>query len=49
MPRLPRCEQFFGKYANLLSDNAEHQKIIRDGKAEIRHLAYDWRLNDAKK
>ena len=42
-------EQFFAKYANLLSDNAEQQKIIRDGKAEIRHLDYDWGLNDAKK
>jgi hypothetical protein len=42
-------EQFFAKYANLLTDNAEHQKIIRDGKAEIRHLDYDWGLNDAKK
>ncbi len=42
-------EQFFAKYANLLSDNAEHQKIIRDGKAEIKHLDYDWGLNDAKK
>lgn len=41
-------EQFFGKYANLLSDNAEHQKIIRDGKAEIRYLDYDWGLNAVK-
>ena len=42
-------EGYFGKYANLLSDNAEHQKIIRDGKTEIRHLDYDWGLNDAKR
>ncbi|MEQ1774635.1 MAG: DUF547 domain-containing protein [Burkholderiales bacterium] len=42
-------EQFFAKYANLLSDNADHQKLIRDGKAEIKHLDYDWGLNDAKK
>ncbi len=42
-------EQFFAKYANLLTDNAEQQKIIRDGKAEIKHLDYDWGLNDAKK
>ena len=42
-------EQFFAKYANLLNDNAEHQKIIRDGKAEIKHLDYDWGLNDVKK
>jgi len=42
-------EQFFAKYANLLSDDAEQQKIIRDGKAEIKYLDYDWGLNDAKK
>ena len=42
-------EGFFAKYANLLTDNAEHQKLIRDGKAEIRYLDYDWGLNDAKK
>jgi len=41
-------EQFFAKYANLLSDSAEHQKIIRDGKAEIKHLDYDWGLNAVK-
>jgi len=42
-------EQFFAKYANALTDNAEYQKIIRDGKAEFKHLDYDWGLNDAKK
>jgi Protein of unknown function, DUF547 len=42
-------EQFFAKYANLLSDNPEHQKVIRDGKAEIKHLDYDWGLNDARR
>ena len=42
-------EGFFAKYANLLSDNAEHQKLIREGKAEIRHLDYDWSLNDARR
>ncbi len=42
-------EQFFAKYANLLTDNADQQKLIRDGKAEIRHLDYDWGLNDARK
>ena len=42
-------EGFFAKYANLLTDNAEYQKLIREGKAPIRHLDYDWGLNDAKK
>jgi hypothetical protein len=42
-------EQFFSKYAHLLADTPEQQNIIRDGKAEIRHLDYDWGLNDARK
>jgi hypothetical protein len=42
-------ESFFAKYANLLTDNAEHQKLVRDGKAPISHLEYDWGLNDAKR
>ncbi len=42
-------DSFFAKYASLLTDNAEHQKIVRDGKAEIKHLDYDWGLNDARK
>lgn len=42
-------EQFFATHAALIAGNPDHQKIIRDGKAEIRHLDYDWSLNDAKK
>ena len=42
-------ESFFAKYANQLTDNPEHQKLIRDGKAEIKYLDYDWGLNDARK
>lgn len=42
-------EQYFGKVAKLLSDKPEEQKIIADGKAEIRFLDYDWNLNDAKR
>ena len=34
-------EQFFAQYANLLADNPEHRKIIREQKAGIRHLDYD--------
>ena len=41
-------EQFFARYADILADNPEQQKIIRDQKAEIRHLDYDWGLNDAR-
>ena len=42
-------EQFFARYATLLADDAQHQKLIREQKAEIRHLDYDWGLNDARK
>lgn len=41
-------ESFFAKYADLLTDNAEHQKLIRDGKAPISHLEYDWGLNEVR-
>jgi hypothetical protein len=42
-------EQYFGRYAKLLADNPEQQKIIADGKAPISHLDYDWSLNDLRK
>jgi hypothetical protein len=47
-PPITSREQWFGRYANLLADGPEQQKLIREGKAEIRHLDYDWGLNDAK-
>ena len=42
-------EQFFAKHAALLADGPEHQRMIREQKAEIRYLVYDWRLNDANR
>jgi hypothetical protein len=39
-------EQFFAQYAAQLADTPEHQKQIREEKAAIRHLEYDWSLND---
>ncbi len=41
-------EAFFGRYATLLTDNAEHQKLVREGKAPIRYLDYDWTLNSVR-
>ena len=41
-------EQFFAQYANLLADAPEHRQIIREQKAGMRFLDYDWALNDAK-
>ena len=42
-------EQFFARYASLLADHSEHQKLIRDQKADIRFFGYHWGLNDAKR
>ena len=41
-------EQYFARYATLLSDNAEHQKLVAEGKAPLAFLDYDWTLNDAR-
>jgi Protein of unknown function, DUF547 len=41
-------EVFFGKYADLLSDDPAAQQLIKDGKVSISHLDYDWNLNDRK-
>ena len=42
-------EQYFAKYAKLLSDDPAQQKIVAEAKAPISHLEYDWSLNDAKR
>jgi Protein of unknown function, DUF547 len=42
-------EQYFARYAKLLSDNPEHQKQVAEGKAPLAFLDYDWTLNDARK
>ena len=42
-------EQYFARYAKLLTDNPEHQKLVVEGKAPLAFLDYDWTLNDARK
>ena len=42
-------EDYFGRYAKLLSDKPEEQKLIAEGKVSIRTLDYDWNLNDIKR
>lgn len=42
-------EQFFAKYAALLADAPAQQQAIASRKAAIRHLDYDWTLNDVRK
>lgn len=41
-------EAFFGKYAELLTDDVAARQQIKDGKVPISHLDYDWNLNDRK-
>ena len=42
-------EQFFAKYAALLADVPAQQQAIAKRNTAIRHVDYDWTLNDAKK
>ena len=48
-PAMQSREQFFAKYAALLADQPAQQKLIAERKATIRHLDYDWALNDVRK
>ena len=41
-------EQYFARYADLLSDNPEERKLIAAGSAAIRFLDYDWAINAAR-
>jgi hypothetical protein len=41
-------KQTFSRYADLLADKPEDRAIVRDQKAEVAFLEYDWALNDAK-
>ena len=47
-PAMQTLEQFFSQYAELLADMPAHRQLIIHRKAAIRHLDYDWRLNDVK-
>jgi hypothetical protein len=40
---------YFARYARLLADDAEGQKLIAQGKAPLGFLEYDWALNDLRK
>lgn len=42
-------EQFFAKYADLLADAPAQRQAIIERRAAIRHLDYDWTLNDIRK
>ncbi len=42
-------EQYFAKYARLLSDDPAQQRRVAEGKAPIVFLDYDWSLNDLRR
>ena len=42
-------ESFFANYAQQLAETPEGQRVVREQQAAIRHLEYDWGLNDVKK
>jgi hypothetical protein len=48
-PAMQSREQFFAKYAALLADQPAQQQVIAERKAAIRHLDYDWTLNNVRK
>ena len=41
-------EQYFARYARLLSADAAQQQRVAEGKAPLSFLDYDWTLNDAR-
>ena len=42
-------EKYFAKYAKLLTDNPDHQKLVAEGKTPLAFLDYDWTLNDVRR
>jgi hypothetical protein len=41
-------EQFLARYAAQLADRPEDQQAVREGKAKLSFLEYDWALNDRR-
>ena len=42
-------EQYFARYAKLLAETPDGQKLVADGRAPLTFLDYDWTLNDVRK
>ncbi len=40
--------QFFAQYADSLTDTPQAEQAVASGSVRIRHLNYDWKLNDKK-
>jgi len=41
--------EFLARYADILAEDAAPRAAIRQGQVRIRHLDYDWALNDIKR
>jgi len=41
-------EALFARFATELADRPEDRQAVRDARAPVRHLEYDWKLNDAR-
>lgn len=48
-PAITSREQWFSRHAAMLDDDARHQHLLQSGKFTLRHLDYDWSLNDTNK
>ena len=48
-PAIQSREQYFARFAGLLAGDPEHQRLVREQRAGIGFLEYDWRLNDIRK
>jgi hypothetical protein len=46
-PPIKSREEYFARYAKVLSDNPADQAKLAEGKNTISHLEYDWSLNGA--
>ena len=46
--RSESVESWLAHYADKLADDPKYHSVIRDGKAKIGFLDYDWALNDKK-
>jgi hypothetical protein len=47
-PAVASREDYFARYASLLTDDAAGQAAVKEGKAKITFLNYDWSLNEAR-
>jgi len=48
-PPIRSREEYFARYATLLADHPDQQRLIEAGRPAIDFLDYDWRLNDAQR